>query len=199
MTNSAKTEATIAKDAPSNGAPGRQTQRKNPKGDPCQFISPPNKLLAKVTHDPKMTEVRSVKKGTFHFDKSRLKKMTSIIEKNQSVCIDTLNRKVKELEPIYEDMRNGTMPDRDTLKAQASNLHSVSKALDHIPVSRITASLLKYLNNLPPSTDLESNLLSPHFDALFNRETLNVKLDPPTKLVLTALEALTDHALAVSK
>ncbi len=152
-----------------------------------------------MTHDPKMAEVRTVKKGTYHFDKSRLKKMTSIIEKNQSVCIDTLNQKVKELEPIYEDMRNGTMPDRDILKAQASNLHSVSKALDHIPVSRITASLLKYLNNLPESTELAENLLSPHFDALFNRETLNVKLDPPTKLVLTALEALTDHALAVSK
>ena len=199
MTNSEKTEVSIVKVAPSNCAPGRQTQRKKPKGDPCEFISPPNKLLAKVTHDPKMAELRSVKKGTFHFDKSRLKKMTAIIEKNQSVCIDTLNQKVKELEPIYEDMRNGIVPDRDTLKAQASSLHSVSKALDHIPVSRITASLLKYLNNLPEGTNLDSNLLSPHFDALFNRETLNIKLDPPTKLVLSALESLTDHALAVAK
>jgi|GEM_PF-2436314 len=185
-----------ATNRPASG--GKDTARKNPKGDPCEFIFPPNNLLAKVTHNPAMAKIQTVKKGEYIFDKTRLGKMTSIIEKNQAVCIDTLNQKIKELEPIYEDLRNGKIPIRAPLFDKIQHVNAVSIALDHIPVSRITNSLLNYLKHLPVSTELASSILITHFDALFNRETLNVKLDPPTKMVLTALEALTDHALLTS-
>jgi len=145
-----------------------------------------------------MAKIRTVKKGEYIFDKTRLTKMTSIIEKNQTVCLDTLNQKIRELEPIYEDLRKGKIPSRAPLLDKIQHVNAVSKTLDHIPVSRITNSLQNYLKHLPASTELASSILITHFDALFNRETLNVKLDPPTKMVLTALEALTDHALLTS-
>jgi len=173
--------------------------RENPKGDPCEFIDPPNLLLAKVTHNPEMANVRSVKKGEFVFDTARLKKMTSIIKKSQSACIETLDRKIQEITPISDSIRQKKSPQRADILKKIQNIYSVAKTLDHLPVTRITMSLIKYLTKLPSKTSIDNNIVLAHFDALFNRETLSVRLDPPTKMVLTALETLTDHALANSR
>jgi len=64
-----------------------------------------------------------------------------------------------------------------------------------MPVIRITASLLRYLRANISEAELEPAVFTAHLDALFNRNALDVKLDAPTKLVLTALEALVDHAV----
>lgn len=176
-----------------------RTDPENPKGDPCKFIDPPNLLLAKVTHNPAMAEVRSAKTERFSFDPSRLEKMTAIIKRNQTICIDTLDKKIKEIEPLYEGIRQDKTFQRNEICKKIEYIYGVAKALDHIQVARITMSLLDYLTQLPPETPADTNIILTHFDALFNRETLNIKLDPPTKMVLTALEALTNHALASSR
>ena len=189
--------------APPTKADGERSSgdspRKNPKGDPCEFIDPPNLILAKVTHNPAMAKVRSVKKGEFVFDSGRLKKMSSIIEKNQTVCVETLDKKIQEIEPVFSAIRQGKTPQRKALLEKIQNINAVAKVLDHIPVARITLSLLKYLTKLPAEKTADNSIIVAHFDALFNRETLSVRLDPPTKMVLTALETLTDHALANSR
>ncbi|PCJ71502.1 MAG: hypothetical protein COA62_02615 [Rhodobiaceae bacterium] len=189
--------------APPNKADGERSSgkgpRKNPKGDPCEFIDPPNLILAKVTHNPEMAKVRSVKKGDFVFDSGRLKKMSTIIEKNQTVCVETLDKKIQEIEPVFNLIRQGKTPQRKALLEKIQNINAVAKVLDHIPVARITLSLIKYLSKLPAEKTADNGIVVAHFDALFNRETLSVRLDPPTKMVLTALETLTNHALANSR
>ena len=169
--------------------------RKNPKGDPCEFIDPPNLILAKVTHNPEMAKIRTVKKGEYVFDSKRLKKMSTIIEKNQANCVDTLDKKIQEIEPVFVAIRQGKTPQRDKLIEKIRDINAVAKTLDNIPVARITLSLGKYLTKLPTEQTADNNIIAAHFDALFNRDTLSVRLDPPTKMVLTALETLTNHAL----
>jgi len=203
MTSTISTKIGDRENCPREDAHGKreanQPPRKKTKGDTCEFIDPPNLLLAKVTHNPEMANMRSVKKGEFVFDTARLKKMTSIIEKSQSACIETLDQKIQEITPIFDSIRQEKPPQRADILKKIQTIYSVAKALDHLPVTRITMSLIKYLTKLPNKTSVDSNIILAHFDALFNRETLSVRLDPPTKMVLTALETLTNHALANSR
>lgn len=167
----------------------------NKKGDPCEFINPPNLLLAKVTHDPSLKHVRNLTESTYKPDKARLQKMTTLISENQEKCVAALNKKIKQIEPVYRDLQNGTLPDRDPFIEECKDIHGAAKALDHIPVIRITASLLRYLQAKISDSARDPAVFSAHLDALFNRNALDVKLDAPTKLVLTALETLVDHAV----
>lgn len=168
------------------------------KGNVCEFIDPPNHLLAKVTHNPAMAEVRQVKKGQFTFDKSRLKKMDAVIQKNQSVCLETLNKEISEIGTLYAEVQQNRLPGRDTLYKRMQHIFGIAKALDHLPVSKITSSLLGYIEKLPEGKPLDGNVLTMHFDALFNRDTLNTKIDMQTKLVLQALDSLVAHALVTA-
>tara|TARA_R110002096_G_scaffold96435_12_gene215281 strand:+ start:2902 stop:3483 length:582 start_codon:yes stop_codon:yes gene_type:complete len=165
------------------------------KGDPCEFINPPNLLLAKVTHDPSLKHVRNLTESKYKPDKARLKKMTTLITENQERCVATLNEKIKQIEPVYQGLQDGTLPDREPFIEECKDIHGAAKALDHMPVIRITASLLRYLRANISEAELEPAVFTAHLDALFNRNALDVKLDAPTKLVLTALEALVDHAV----
>ncbi len=168
----------------------------NKKGDPCEFINPPNLLLAKVTHDPSLKHVRNLTESKFKPDTVRLRKMTTLITENEEKCIAALNKKIKQIEPVYRDLQNGLLPDRAPFIAECKDIHGAGKALDHIPVIRITASLLRYLRADIADGARDPAVFSAHLDALFNRNALDVKLDAPTKLVLTALETLVDHAVA---
>ena len=168
----------------------------NKKGDPCEFINPPNLLLAKVTHDPSLTHVRNLTDSKFKPDKARLQKMTTLITENEEKCVSALNKKIKKIEPVYRDLQKGLLPDRSPFIEECKDIHGAAKALDHMPVIRITASLLRYLSANLSEAELEPAVFSAHLDALFNRNALDVKLDAPTKLVLTALETLVDHAVA---
>ncbi|MCE7998097.1 MAG: hypothetical protein HEP70_04495 [Rhodobiaceae bacterium] len=168
----------------------------NKKGDPCEFINPPNLLLAKVTHDPSLKHVRNLTDSKFKPDSRRLQKMTTLISENEEKCVTALNRKIKQIEPVYRDLQDGTLPDREPFIEECKDIHGAAKALDHMPVIRITSSLLRYLNADVSGRAMDPAIFTAHLDALFNRNALDVKLDAPTKLVLTALETLVDHAVA---
>lgn len=176
------------------GAAGKRGGNK--KGDPCEFINPPNLLLAKVTHDPSLKHVRNLTKSNYKPDKKRLSKMTTLIAENEERCIATLNEKIKQIEPVYRELQNGVLPNQKSFTQECKDIHGAAKALDHIPVIRITASLLRYLQANITDGARDPAVFSAHLDALFNRNALDVKLDAPTKLVLTALETLVDHAVA---
>ena len=165
------------------------------KGDPCEFINPPNLLLAKVTHDPTLKHVRNLTESKYKPDTARLQKMTTLITENEEKCISALNKKIKQIEPVYRGLQNGLLPDRAPFIAECKDIHGAAKALDHIPVIRITASLLRYLGANIADGARDPAVFAAHLDALFNRNALDVKLDAPTKLVLTALETLVDHAV----
>ncbi|WOF74071.1 hypothetical protein QMT40_001717 [Parvibaculaceae bacterium PLY_AMNH_Bact1] len=165
------------------------------KGDPCEFINPPNLLLAKVSHNPSLKHVRNLTESKFKPDKARLQKMTTLISENEEKCTAALNKKIKQIEPVYRDLQDGTLPDRASFVEECKDIHGAAKALDHIPVIRITASLLRYLRANISDGARDPAVFSAHLDALFNRNALDVKLDAPTKLVLTALETLVDHAV----
>ncbi len=167
----------------------------NKKGDPCEFINPPNLLLAKVTHDPSLERVRNLTDSKFKPDTARLRKMTTLITENEEKCVAALNRKIKQIEPVYKDLQAGTLPDPKVFIAECKDIHGAAKALDHMPVIRITASLIRYLQSQKAE---DPAIYSAHLDALFNRNALDVKLDAPTKLVLTALETLVDHAITAN-
>lgn len=168
----------------------------NKKGDPCEFINPPNLLLAKVTHDPSLKHVRNLTESKFKPDTARLQKMATLISENEEKCTAALNKKIKQIEPVYRDLQDGTLPNRAPFIEECKDVHGAAKALDHIPVIRITASLLRYLQANISDGAQDPAVFSAHLDALFNRNALDVKLDAPTKLVLTALETLVDHAVA---
>jgi len=163
------------------------------KGDPCEFIDPPNLLLAKVTNDPTLKEVRNLTESNFKLDKTRLRKMKTLITENQERCISALNKKIQQIEQVYRDLQQGTLPQQQEFIDQCNDIHAAAKALDHIPVIRITASLLRYIQNHTAAQPMEPSIIIAHLDALFNRNALDQKLDAPTKLVLTALETLVDH------
>lgn len=167
----------------------------NKKGDPCEFINPPNLLLAKVTHDPSLKHVRNLTDSKFKPDSKRLQKMTTLISENEEKCVTALNRKIKQIEPVYRDLQDGPLPDREPFIEECKDIHGAAKALDHMPVMRITSSLLRYLNADVSGRAMDPAIFTAHLDALFNRNALDVKLDAPTKLVLTALETLVDHAV----
>lgn len=185
---------------------GDEGQKKTPvgkrdgqkKGDPCEFINPPNLLLAKVTHDPSLKSIRNLTESNFTLDKKRLRKMKTLITENQERCTSTLNKKIQQIEPVYRDLQKGTLPEQRSFIEQCKDIHAAAKVLDHMPVIRITASLLRYLQNHKPQQPMEPAIISAHLDALFNRNALDLKLDAPTKLVLTALETLVDHATAAT-
>eukprot|EP00439_Symbiodinium_sp_Y106_P089506 s1_g2042.t1 len=168
----------------------------NKKGDPCEFINPPNLLLAKVTHNPSLKNVRNLTESNFKPDQTRLKKMATLITENEEKCVATLNKKIKQIEPVYRDLQNGILPDQKPFVQECKDIHGAAKALDHMPVIRITSSLLRYLQSHSAGDEKDPAVFSAHLDALFNRNALDVKLDAPTKLVLTALETLVDHAIA---
>ncbi len=167
----------------------------NKKGDPCEFINPPNLLLAKVAHNPSLKHVRNLTESRYKPDKARLKKMTTLITENEERCVATLNEKIKQIEPVYRDLQDGVLPDQKPFMQECKDIHGAAKALDHMPVIRITSSLLRYLQSHNPGDKMDPAVFSAHLDALFNRNALDVKLDAPTKLVLTALETLVDHAI----
>ncbi len=168
----------------------------NKKGDPCEFINPPNLLLAKVTHNPSLKNVRNLTESNYKPDQTRLKKMATLITENEEKCVATLNKKIKQIEPVYRDLQNGILPDQKPFVQECKDIHGAAKALDHMPVIRITSSLLRYLQSHSTGDHMDPAVFSAHLDALFNRNALDVKLDAPTKLVLTALETLVDHAIA---
>ncbi len=168
----------------------------NKKGDPCEFINPPNLLLAKVTHNPKLKDVRNLTESNYKPDKARLRKMTTLIAENEQKCVETLNKKIQQIEPVYRDLQAGKLPNPKPFIEECKDIHGAAKALDHMPVIRITSSLLRYLQSSSAGDKQDPAVFSAHLDALFNRNALDVKLDAPTKLVLTALETLVDHAIA---
>jgi hypothetical protein len=188
------TKANTKDDGPEKPPDGKRHGQK--KGDPCEFINPPNLLLAKVTHDPNLEKIRNLTESNFKLDKTRLQKMKMLITDNQKRCVNALNMKIQQIEQVYRDLQKGTLPEQKPFIEQCKDIHSAAKALDHIPVIRITASLLRYLQGHATDRPLEPAIISAHLDALFNRNALNQKLDAPTKLVLTALETLVDHATA---
>lgn len=187
-------KANTKTDGPTKAPDGKRGGQK--KGDPCEFISPPNLLLAKITHDPSLKDVQNLAESNFKLDKTRLQKMKTLITENQERCVNTLNKKIQQIEHVYRDLQKGTLPDRMPFIEECKDIHGAAKALDHIPVVRITASLLRYLQTHNADRPMEPAIISAHLDALFNRNALDQKLDAPTKLVLTALETLVDHATA---
>jgi len=180
------------------GKPPSGQRSGNKKGDPCEFINPPNLLLAKVTHDLSLKHVQNLTESKFRPDKTRMQKMTKLITQNEERCVATLNEKIKQIEPVYRDLQNGTLPAREAFADDCKHIYGAAKALDHMPVIRITASLLRYLQTYKSDKPMDPAIFSAHLDALFNRNALDVRLDAPTKLVLTALETLVDHAIAAS-
>jgi len=191
------TKANTKDDGPANAPDGKRDGKK--KGDPCEFINPPNLLLAKVTHDPNLKSIRNLTESNFKLDKTRLRKMKTLITENQERCVNALNKKIQQIEQVYRDLQKGTLPEPKPFIEECKDIHSAAKALDHIPVIRITASLLRYLQTQAADQVMEPAIISAHLDALFNRNALDQKLDAPTKLVLTALETLVDHATAAQK
>ena len=122
--------------------------------------------------------------------------MTTLITENEAKCVATLNEKIKQIEPVYRDLQDGILPEKKVFVQECKDIHGAAKALDHMPVIRITSSLLRYLQSHSAGDATDPAVFSAHLDALFNRNALDVKLDAPTKLVLTALETLVDHAIA---
>jgi hypothetical protein len=190
------TKATTENEGQAKASVGKRDGQK--KGDPCEFINPPNLLLAKVTHDPSLKSIRNLAESNFTLDKKRLRKMKTLITENQERCTSTLNKKIQQIEQVYRDLQKGTLPEQRSFIGQCKDIHAAAKVLDHMPVIRITASLLRYLQNHKAQQPMEPAIISAHLDALFNRNALDLKLDAPTKLVLTALETLVDHATAAS-
>lgn len=179
--------------------PASDNRHAGKKGDPCEFISPPNLLLAKVTHDPNLKKIVNLTKSNFKVEKKQLVKMNALIAESQTRCIKAMNSKIVQVEETYRDLRNGKKPPASELIKRVQDIHNAAKVLDHTPVMRISTSLLKYLRNLSSETAYAPDILVAHLDALFNRNALDLKLDAPTKMVLSALETLVEHAMTTQK
>ncbi|MEQ9517908.1 MAG: hypothetical protein RLN89_00570 [Parvibaculum sp.] len=169
------------------------------KGDPCEFISPPNLLLAKVTRNPDLQKIVNLSKSSFKVEKAQLKKMDALIASSEGKCVKAMNQKISQIAPIYRDLKDGGKPPASALIDRIQDIYNAAKLLDHTPVMRISKSLLTYLHGLKTETSYSVGILTAHLDALFNRNALDLKLDAPTKQVLSALETLVTHATSSQK